>query len=554
MTRATSGRIRTSRGSTARPSPGRSGYYANLWAPLTWLSLALDRAIWGLDPVGFHLTNVVLHALDAGLFFLVALRLLGALAAARAGADAEGAERRALRGALVAALLFAVHPLRVESVAWAAERKDVLALFFGLAAMLAYLRHVESERVRATPPEVPPSALGTSRSFWAAVALFCPSLLAKPMLVTLPAVLLLLDWAPLGRIRAAGLRRIVAEKVPFLLASGAALAVAADSVRTNALSLAQAGVLSRGLVALESTAAYLWLTVWPLRISPFYVHPVNLARPGPEHVASAALLASITIGCALAARRGRPALLPAWLVYLVGLAPVLGFHQVGPQAMAARFTYFPSLPIALVLGAVVARAALGARRRWAALLLATGAAAWIATLAAVTVRDLSFWRDDVTLWTRVIDGQGLPRAQQRLGAEGRARARPRRRGRGARHRHAEALRARLGASRRARADPREHGAVSRRPRGLRGGARVRPGRRAGGGALVPERAPPRDGRACARGGGRRGGGSDAMRWRRRAHPRSASNSHHSPSRTTSRMGTVAWRNNARGSTGARTTK
>jgi hypothetical protein len=379
-------------------------YHANLWAPLTWLSLALDHALWGLDPVGYHLTNVLLHALNAGLFFLVSLELARAhLASARpASPRVRQPERRAVWGALLAALLFGLHPLRVESVAWAAERKDVLGLFLGLAAVLAYLRHAAASGARTEAVEGRLPGFAPSSTYGLALALFCLSLLAKPMLVTLPVVLLLVDWIPLGRVRGAGWSRLVAEKVPFLLASAAAGLVAADSLRPNITPLAQAGVLSRVLVAVESTAAYLWLTAWPLDVSPFYLHPGNVERIGPEHVGSAVLVVAITVACGLAARR-RPIFLVAWVAYLVALAPMLGFIQVGPQAMAARFTYFPSLPIALLLGSGLASAVLGARRRGTAALLAAATAAWLLALSAVTVRHISFWKDDVTLWTRVIE-------------------------------------------------------------------------------------------------------------------------------------------------------
>ncbi len=191
-------------------------YCCNYWAPLTWLSLALDHALWGLEPWGFHLTNVLLHALNAALLVLVAHRLL----VAAAGPARDAPPGWALPGAVLAAAAWAVHPLRVESVAWIAERKDVLSAALGLLAILAWLRH-------AAPPTPRPAgpwwAFLRSPAYLAALALFALSMLAKPGLVALPVALLVLDWFPLRRAAPGRRVALLLEKVPLLvLALGAA--------------------------------------------------------------------------------------------------------------------------------------------------------------------------------------------------------------------------------------------------------------------------------------------------------------------------------------------
>lgn len=379
-------------------------YGCNFWAPLTWLSLALDRALWGGSPVGYHLTNVVLHAVNAGLLLLVSRELiqrhLGAGHPGEGGAVRR--DRFVLGSSILSALVFSLHPLRVESVAWVAERKDVLSLAFGLPAILAWLRYARSDPTPQPGARGLVRGIGTSPSYWLSFALFCMSLMAKPMLVTLPLILLLLDWHPLGRLRIARWAGLLAEKAPFFLASVAVTLIAVDAQAPQRMPLSQSGVGSRLLNAVRSIAEYLWLTVWPARTSPFYLHPGNIREVGPEYVLSAAVLILVTVVCGVLWRR-RPFLLVTWLAWLAALVPILGFAQVGPQAMAARFTYFPSLPISLLAAAGLGAALFGRPWRWPTGLLAASTVGWLVAISVMTVGHISFWKDDVTLWTRVID-------------------------------------------------------------------------------------------------------------------------------------------------------
>jgi tetratricopeptide (TPR) repeat protein len=337
------------------------------WHPLTWLSLQLDATLWKTDPFGFHLTNVLLHAANAALLFLALRALTGAL----------------WRSAAVA-LLFAVHPLRVESVAWVTERKDVLSTLFGLLALWAYAAYV---------------AAPSTRRYLALAGLFALSLLSKPMLVTLPCLLLVLDWWPLGRLQTADWWRRVVEKLPLF-----ALVVASSAVTYRA-QLDQSAVGNtemfpasvRAENAVVSYAAYLLKTVWPADLGAYYPHPIYDRRPGGgltgETVGLAAvLLAALTAG-AVALRRRAPYLLAGWLWFLGTLVPVIGLVQVGAQAYADRYTYFPQIGLLL---AVCWGAADLARGRERVALAAAGAAALVLALA--TQAQMAYWKNSEVLW------------------------------------------------------------------------------------------------------------------------------------------------------------
>jgi len=391
-------------------------FHSSYWAPVTWLSFAVDHALWGLDPAGFHLTNNLLHALNAGLFFLVCRRLLQAArdrARPAEAAEAPGPWPAALRfdaAAILAALLFAIHPLRVESVAWATERKDVLSLAFGLLAVLAYLRHARGASGRE-PPATAPWAFTDSPPYWWAAGLFLLALLSKPTLVALPLALLVLDWCPLGRIGRASLAGVVAEKLPLIVISAGVSAVVMLAHSQAAMPMSESSLASRIFIGIKATVEYLRLTAWPTELSPFYLHPGNVDVASLEYLLPLGALVAVTAACATAARR-YPMFLAAWLVYLVMLLPGLASTQVSLTSMADRFTYAPTLSVALCAAAsVVALLERVAARRWAVALVAAAVAALLLASAALTVRQISFWKDDVTLWSRAIDLR--PRASGR---------------------------------------------------------------------------------------------------------------------------------------------
>jgi tetratricopeptide (TPR) repeat protein len=334
----------------------RSGEESN-WHPLTWLSHALDVTLFGPSPAAHHLVSAGIHAANAALLLVLLHALTGAT----------------WRSAVVAAL-FALHPLHVESVAWASERKDVLSTFFGLVTVLLWLRHVRRPTT-ATRVLVPLA--------------YALSLLSKPMLVTLPFVLLLLDAGVLKR-------RNVVEKTPLLVLA-AASSVVTWLVQRAGGAVSDLEVLplaARVANATVAYATYLAKTFWPVDLGVLYPLPSSI--PAGKVAAALALLAAITWG-ALALRRRAGYVLTGWLFYLGTLVPVIGIVQVGAQSHADRYTYVPLIGIFAIL-AWGAHDLLGARRNAKAALAVVA----LAACAALTVRQLGFWRDSATLFERTL--------------------------------------------------------------------------------------------------------------------------------------------------------
>ena len=369
------------------------------WVPLAWMTLGLDYLVWGMNPLGYHLTNVLLHTANAIVFYFVALRLLGA-----AGAPAGTANRLASAlGAAFAALVFAVHPLRVESVAWVTERRDVVSGLFYLMAILAYLRDSDVRN-------------GDSRRrwYWVSLGCFVLALLSKAITVTLPIVLVALDVYPLRRLGAQesgwwgpAERRRLAEKIPFFLGSVLVIPIALMAARrgANLFTVADLGVLERVAISLHGLVFYLERTLLPVDLSPFYPLKTPVDPFAATYLTRAAVVAAIT-GLAILARRRWPAVSAAWVVYVVTLLPVSGIFQNGPQMGADRYSYLPVLPLAVLAGAgVLAVWRAGDRGPYRVLGLATGGVAvlLVTLLATLTWRQVGVWHDSERLWTNALE-------------------------------------------------------------------------------------------------------------------------------------------------------
>lgn len=353
-------------------------YYGH-YIPLTWLSLGLDYVLWGMNPLGYHLTSTLLHGLNAFLLFLV-IRLLLARARGDQTAGAAGA------AAAAGALFFSLHPLRVESVAWISERRDVLSGAFFLLAIWAYLKSVDrpgEERAR-----------GRWRGL--SIASFALMLLAKTSGMTLPLVLLVLDAYPLGRFRRERPWALLREKIPY-----AVLMVAGAAISSVAQNHAQAIYSSSQYPLVQSLAQpgyrisfYLLKTFCPTGLSPLYFYRPEL---GLSQGLGWLFVAALT-GAALALRRIRPWVLAVWGSYLILLSPVSGVVQYGPHFAADRNTYLACLPLAVMVagfsGALLVRAPL----RGAGVTMIV-----LAALAAGTIRQSAVWRDSIALWNRAIE-------------------------------------------------------------------------------------------------------------------------------------------------------
>jgi len=356
-------------------------FYASNWHPLTWISHMLDCQVFGLNAAGPHVVNVLFHAANAILLFLLLHRLTHAQ----------------WRSAIVAGL-FALHPLHVESVAWISERKDVLSTFFGLLSLLAYDRYVNESKVQ-----------GPKSKVWNVGALICfaLSLLAKPMLVTLPFVMLLLDFWPLQRVENSGWRtfitpqfgRLMREKWPWFLLAAASSVITFLAQKTGGavLSTEHFPLGWRVTNAITSYFDYVLKAFRPVNLAVFY--PLQHNQPVWLLLVALGFLAAVSTVSAVTIKHW-PFLLVGWLWFLGTLVPVIGLVQVGNQAMADRYAYFPftGLFIAIVWGG---SEVLGCKKEMA-ILSAITAAAVLALLALATVFQLQYWKNSFALFNHAL--------------------------------------------------------------------------------------------------------------------------------------------------------
>ncbi len=352
------------------------------WHPLTWMSHALDASLFRLNPAGHHLTSMLLHVGNVIMLFLTLV----------------GSTRR-LGPSLFVAALFAVHPINVESVAWVAERKNVLCAFFFLLALWAYGRFVRKPHWTR---------------YLAVVALFAAGLASKPMVITLPFVLLLMDYWPLMRVRTAhaighggnsgtdspqlAWSKLALEKVPLLVLSAASAVITLHAQRTGGAmrSTEQFTFGARIANAIFAYAMYLWKMIWPAHLAPLYPH---FGKALAAWQVSLAVLVLIIITAAAIKFRTRRYLLVGWLWFLGTLVPVIGLVQVGDAAMADRYAYIPLIGIFVMVAfgaADLAEAAgLGG---WPA----AAAAAWLIALAFAAHRQIDYWQNNQALWSHAL--------------------------------------------------------------------------------------------------------------------------------------------------------
>jgi protein O-mannosyl-transferase len=376
------------------------------WHPLTWLSHAIDCEIFGLNPAGPHYVNVLLHALNAVLLFLLLQR-------------ATGFRWRSL----MVAALFALHPINVESVAWASERKNVLSTLFFLLALYAYGEY-------ARKPAFSRPALRSALIRYAAVAgWFALALLCKPQVITFPFLLLLWDYWPLCRVGAPvanaaappngnaqpssklSIRWLILEKLPLLLLSAASAFITMKAQRAGGAvkAFSEYSFLLRLETAVISYARYIWQAVWPANLVALYPHPTRL-YPDWEILAASALLILITARVVRAQIPGgtrmrgqsyeQRYLAVGWLWFLGSLVPMIGLVQVGLQAMADRYAYVSFLGLFLMAIWLVADWAKANRIPAAG--LAAAAILWLLTLGTLTYRQVGYWHDTQSFWQRTL--------------------------------------------------------------------------------------------------------------------------------------------------------
>ena len=346
--------------------------YNSNWHPMTWFSHMLDAQLFGPNPKGHHLTNLLFHIANVLLLFLVLLRMTGAL----------------WQSGFVAAL-FALHPLNVESVAWVAERKNVLSTFFWLLTMWAYIRYAQKTNLKR---------------YSLVILFFAMGLMSKPMLVTLPFVLLLLDYWPLRRLqsdRRTAISRLVYEKIPLLvLVAGSVVTTLTVQKMGGALgSLNAFPIQERVINALVSYWLYLQKMIWPGGLAIFYAHPENTLSVW-KGLATAALLALVTTAAIRLARRA-PYFAVGWFWYLGTLIPVIQLVQTGSIAMADRYAYVPLIGIFIIIAWGLPE--LLAKWRLRSRILTITAGIWIPTLMLMTWNQVSHWKNSITIFSHAIE-------------------------------------------------------------------------------------------------------------------------------------------------------
>jgi protein O-mannosyl-transferase len=348
--------------------------HARNWHPLTTVSHMLDCQLYGLNAGGHHFTSAILHTMSVLLLFLVLKQMTGAL----------------WQSVFVAAL-FAIHPLHVESVAWIAERKDVLSAVFFMLTLAAYARYARA-----------PSA----RRYLLVALFFAFGLMSKPMLVTLPFVLLLLDYWPLGRIGdqksevGGRLRKLITEKIPLLALSTFSCIVTLFAQRQGPSAIDQLSFLWRLNNTFVSYVIYIWQMLWPARLAVFYPHP-NDRLPLVEVTAAIAFLVGVSL-LVIYLRRTKPYLVTGWFWYLGMLVPVIGLVQVGEQAHADRYTYLPQIGLYIMIAWTVCDLLLKSMPRFRHALVGVLAAIALVSLGVRAFGQASFWKNSETLWNHTL--------------------------------------------------------------------------------------------------------------------------------------------------------
>ena len=386
-------------------------YKTNLWHPVTWISHAVDYAIWKLTPFGHHLTSIALHAVNAGIVVLLVARLIQLAKAVKPEHVSTNPQyqRIVLIASAVAGLLFGIHPLHVESVAWVTERKDLLYALFYMVSIIYYLRYVTDHATY----HIHQNFL-LSHRYQLSLMLFLLSLASNPMAVTLPVVLLLLDWYPLQRFRdRPALWPLLLEKLPYFLLSAAVAVITllAQQQIGGLKSLKSASPLFRILLAMKSLMLYMVDIASPVNLLPVHFYPKDHSIWKAEFVIAAAFIVAVAAVCIVFRKRR---VIPASLLFFViSLFPVLGLAQAGVQSRADRFLYLAVLGPFLLIGLFIAN-------HWSKsdnlthlrIPIRTALIVLILTvsllLSHTTIRQIDLWKDSITFWSHAIANSSAP--------------------------------------------------------------------------------------------------------------------------------------------------
>lgn len=376
-----------------------SSFYAGNWHPLTWISHTQDYSLWGLNPLGHHLTSNIIHALNAMIVVFLSMRVLEIC---RDKENREGSflsyrgERELLIAGAITGLLFGIHPLRVESVAWVSERKDLLCALFFLLSILFYLSY-KTDR--------------TYKAYFLSLGLYVLSLMSKPMAVTLPVIILIFDWYPFQNIRSLKtFGRAITEKIPFFALSiiSFVLTFRAAAGGRHIVPFSASALPTRIMISADAVLSYLGKILLPVGLKPFYTYPVDAAVLSLKFLIPVLTLTAVMAISVLLAIRQRKLWIAALGYYLVTLLPVLGIVRVGMQSMADRYTYLPALAPFFVFGVAAARGYQkletvdipGMKQKTLGAALALGL---FAVLSFITVAQIRIWENSIALWSYVME-------------------------------------------------------------------------------------------------------------------------------------------------------
>jgi protein O-mannosyl-transferase len=395
-------------------------FHSSNWHPLAWISHAIDYQAWGLNPAGHHLTSIVIHAINTYVVVLLVFMILGV--SSKSVHRENGSFLLPVQDiritAVITGLLFGLHPIHVESVAWVSERKDLLCAFFFLLSISSYIQYAK---------QVPDGSVQENklhrifnRRYLLSFLFFIIALLSKPMAVTLPVVLLILDWYPLERFKPQAFKSLLIEKTPFIVCSlfSAVLTILAQRAGGAIAPIEEFPLRVRVLVGVKALVVYLWKMLYPLTLIPFYPYPQTAQLFSFSYFPAVVFVIVISAACLF--YRKRKVWLSAWAYYVVTLIPVLGIVQVGSQSMADRYTYLPSLGIFLILAAGVARLAAKLREKSGfGASIVTGGLVLILSLCMsyLTIKQIGIWKNSYVFWNYVIEKEPerVPQAYYSLG-------------------------------------------------------------------------------------------------------------------------------------------
>jgi len=387
-------------------------FYSSNWHPLTWISHALDYAVWGLNPAGHHLTNIMLHGINTFLVVLLIFRLIDAFKNSMGRNDLFPFldEKGILIVAGTAGLLFGLHPLHVESVAWISERKDLLCALFYLLSIIMYIKFIVGAGKKVNQQSL--FARLFKKYYLFSFCFFILALLSKPMAVSLPVVLLIVDWYPMSRVGSLKTSRVILyEKLPFILLglASSVVTIFAQHAGGSLSSIKAIPLGTRLLVAGRSLIVYLIKIVYPHNLVPFYPYPyiLEVSLSHVEYFAPILILIGITAACIFMMKKQK-LWLSAWSYYVVTLAPVIGIMQVGGQSMADRYLYLPSFGPFLIAGVLIAwlYAWLSKAVKWSTVIKITSivvACIAIAFMSYLTVRQIGIWKNSFIILNYILE-------------------------------------------------------------------------------------------------------------------------------------------------------